>query len=152
MDCSLPGSTTMEFPRQEYWSEWSFPCPGDLYNPGNEPPSPVSPVLVGGFFTSEPPWRPVNDILLFSCSVVSYSFQPHGLQHARLPCPSPSPGACSNSYPLSWSCQSTISSSVVPFCLLSFPMSWLFASGGQSIRASASASVFPMKIQGWYYK
>ena len=99
--CQAP--LPMEFPRQEYWSEWSVPCSGDLSNPGNEPSSPVSPVLVGGLFTSEPPWRPVNDILLFSCSVVSYSFQPHGLQNTRLPCPSPSPGACSNSCLLSWS-------------------------------------------------
>ena len=156
MDCSLPGSTTMEFPRQEYWSEWSFPCPGDLYNPGNEPPSPVSPVLVGGFFTSEPPWRPVNDILLFSCSVVSYSFQPHGLQHARLPCPSPSPGACSNSCPLSWWCHATILSchpllllpSIFPSIRVSFN-GQVFASGAQTIGASASASVPPMNIQDW---
>ena len=82
----------------------------------------------------------------------------HGLQHTRLPCPSPFPGACSNSRPLSRQCHSTISSSVVPFssCLQSFPasgsflMSQLFASGGQSIGASASASVLPMNIQGWF--
>ena len=72
---------------------------------------------------------------------------PHGLQHTRLPCPSPSPGACSNSCPLSQWCPSTISSSVAPFssCLQSFlasgsfPMSWLFTSAGPSIGASASA-------------
>ena len=85
-----------------------LPCPGDLSNPGNEPSSPVSPVLVGGFFTSEPPWRPVNDILLFSCSVVSYSFQPHGLQHPRISCPSLSPGACSNH--VHWVCNAIWSS------------------------------------------
>ena len=91
----------------------------------------------------------------FSCSVMSDSLQPHGLQHARLPCPSPSPGACSNSCPLSLGCHPIILSSVVPFssCLQSFPaagsflMSWLFTSGGQSIGASASASVLPMNIQ-----
>ena len=96
--------------------------------------------------------------MLFSHSVVSDSLQPHGLQHARLPCPSPSPGVCSNSCPLSWWCYPTISSSVVPFssCLQSFlalgsfKMSWLFTSGGQSIGASASASVLPMNIQGWF--
>ena len=79
------------------------------------------------------------------------------LQHARLPCTSPSPGACSNSCPLSQWCHPTISSSVVPFssCLQSFPasgsfpMSQLFASGGQSIGASA-ASVLPMNIQAWF--
>ena len=96
-------------------------------------------------------------LLLFSCSVVSNSLQPHGLQHARLPWPSPTPGACSNSCPLNWWCHPTILSSVVPFpsCLQSFPasgslpMSWLFVLGGQSVGASASASVLPMNIQGW---
>ena len=91
----------------------------------------------------------------FSCSVMSESLQPHGLQHARLPCPSPTPGACSNSCPLSRWCHSIASSSVVPFssCLQSFPasgsfpVSRLFTSGGQSIGASASASVLPMNIQ-----
>ena len=90
--------------------------------------------------------------LLFSCSVVS------DFQHARLPCLSPSPRACSNSCPLSRWCHPTILSSVVPFssCLPSFPgsgsfpMSRFFASGGQSTRASASASVLPMNIQGWF--
>ena len=94
-------------------------------------------------------------LLLFNCSVVSHSLPPHGLQYAKLPCPSPSPGVCSNSFLLSWWYHPTISSSVVPFsCLLSsaasvpFSMSLLFVSGGQSIRASASASVLPMNIQG----
>ena len=66
--------------------------------------------------------------LLFSRSVVSNSLWPHGLQHTRLPCPSPSPGACSNSCPLSWWCHPTILSSVVPFysCLQSFPASGSF--------------------------
>ena len=96
--------------------------------------------------------------LLFSCSVMSSSLQPHGLQHTRLFYPSPSPGACWNSCPLSWWCHPTISSSVLPFpfCLQSFPasgsfpISHLFAWDGQSIRASASASVLPMNIQGWF--
>ena len=67
-------------------------------------------------------------LLSFSCSVMSDSLQPHGLQHARLPCPSPSPRACSNSCPLSWWCHLTISSSVVPFSshLQSFPASGFF--------------------------
>ena len=85
-------------------------------------------------------------------------FEPHGLQHARFPCPSPSPRACSNSYPLSWWCHPTISSSVILFCPClqpfpasrSFPISWLFASGGQSIGALASASVPPMNSQDWF--
>ena len=94
----------------------------------------------------------------FSCSVVSDSLQPHGLQHTRPPCPSPTPGVYLNSCPLSRWCHPTISSSVVPFssCLQSFqasgsfPKSWFFASGGQSIRTSALASVLPINIQGWF--
>ena len=81
-----------------------------------------------------------------------------GLQRARLLHPSLTPWVCSNSYPLSQWCYLTISSSATPFssCSLSFPasgsfpMSWLFASGGQNIGASASASVLPMNIQGWF--
>ena len=88
---------------------------------------------------------------------MSDSLWPHELQHARLPCPSPSPGACSNSCLLSQWCHSPISSSVAHFLLLpsvlsasgSFPVSQLFASGGQSIGASASAPVLPMYIQDW---
>ena len=83
---------------------------------------------------------------------------PQGLQHVRLPCHSPSPEICSNSYPLSQWCHPTILSSVVPFssCLQSFSasgtilMSWLFASGGQSTGVSASASVLLMNIQSWF--
>ena len=97
-------------------------------------------------------------LLLFSRSVMFSSLWHHGLQHARLPCPSPSPGVCSNSCPLRRWCHPTISSSVVPFssCLQSFPasgsflLSQLFASGGQSIGASVSALVLPMNIQGWF--
>ena len=89
---------------------------------------------------------------------MSNSLWPHGLQHARLPCPSPSPGACSNSFPLSRWCHPTISSSVFPFssCLQSFqasgsfPMRWLFTSGGQTIGASASATLNAMNIQSWF--
>ena len=95
--------------------------------------------------------------LLFSCSVLSNSLLPYWLQHARHPCPSPSPGACSNSCPFSRWWHPTISSSVIPFSFLqsfpasgSFPKSLLFTSDGQSIGASASASVFPMNIQGWF--
>ena len=93
-----------------------------------------------------------------SCSVVYDSLWPHGLQHTRLPCPSPTPGACSNSCPLNWWGHPTISSSVIHFssCLQFFPasesflMSQIFTSGGQSIGASASASVLPMNIQDWF--
>ena len=100
----------------------------------------------------------VISVSQFSCSVVSDSLQPHGLQHARFPCTSPTPRACSNSCPSSRWCHPTISSFVIPFssCLQSFPasgsfpMSQLFASGGQSIGASALASVLPMNIQDWF--
>ena len=100
----------------------------------------------------------VLNLLLFSCSVMSDSLQPHGLQHARLPCPSPSPGSCSSSCPSSWWCHPTILCSVVPFssCLQffsasgSFLMSQFFASCGQSIGVSAWASVLPMNIQDWF--
>ena len=92
----------------------------------------------------------------FSRSVVSDSLRPHESQHARPPCPSPAPGVYSDSCPLSWWCYPTISSSVVPFsCPQSFPaprsfqMSQLFASGGQSIGVSASASVLPVNTQDW---
>ena len=108
---------SMEFSRQEYWS---------------------------GFTSAQ-----------FSCSVASDSLWLHGLQHARLPCPSQTPRACWNSCLSSWWCHPTISSSVVPFfsCLQSFPasgsfpMSQFFASGSQTIGASASASVLLMNIQ-----
>ena len=94
----------------------------------------------------------------FSHSVVSDSLWPHGLQHARLPCLSPTPGVYSNSCPLSQWCHPTISSSVVPFSSCpqsfpasgSFPTSQFFASGGQSIGVSASASVLPMNTQDWF--
>ena len=93
----------------------------------------------------------------FSHSVVSDSLQRHESQHARPPCPSPTPGVYSNSCPMSRWCHPTISASIVPFysCPQSFPvsgyfpMSQLFASGGQNIGVSASASVLPMNIEDW---
>ena len=113
----------------------------------------------------EPPLSEIRRILkgiwfmlLFSYSVLSSSLQPRWLQHTRLPSPSLSPGVCSNSCPLNMWCHPTIALLVVPFSSSlqsfpdsgSFPMSGLFASGGQSIGASASASVLPMNIQGWF--
>ena len=104
-------------------------------------------------------YKGINSYVHFSCCWVTHvtpdSLQPHGLQHIRLPCPSPSPRVCSNSCPLSWWRHPTISSSVIPFSSYpqsfpasgSFPQSWLFSSGGQSIGVSVSASVLP--IQGW---
>ena len=96
--------------------------------------------------------------LFFSCSVMSSSLRPRGLQHATLPCPSPSLGACSNSCLSRRWCPPTISSSVVPFssCLQSFPasgsfpVSQFFASGGQSIGVPALASILWMNIQDWF--
>ena len=94
----------------------------------------------------------------FSCSVMSDFLRPHGLQHMRPPCPSPTPGVYSNSCSLSQWCHPTISSSVVLFssCLQSFPasgsfpMSQFFTSVGQSIEVSGSTSVLPMNIQNWF--
>ena len=97
-------------------------------------------------------------VCILSCSVMSDSLWPRELQHIRLPCPWPTPGACSNSCPSSRWCHPAISSSVIPFSsrLQSFPasgsfsVSQFFTSGGQSIAVSASASVFPMNIQDWF--
>ena len=107
--------------------------------------------LVGSGFPSQDPIS-----VQFRCSVVSNSLWPHGLQFTRLPCPSPSPGAYSNSCPSSWWCHPTISFSVISSssCLQSFPasgsfpMSQFFASGSQSIRASSS--VLPMNNRDWF--
>ena len=108
-------------------------------------------------------YNDLRAIKLYDCCSVAVqlclnSLQPRGLHQARLPCPALSPRVCSNSCPLSRWCHPTISSSVVPFssCLQSspasesFPMSQLFTSDGQSIRASTSASVLPVSIQGWF--
>jgi len=119
-------------------------------------------------FTERQRWQMVPQLIMvqltifqlpvqFSCLVVSDSLWPHGLQHARPPCPSPTPWVYSNSCPLSWWCHRTFSSSVVPFssCLQSFPasgsfkMSQLFASGGQNTGVSASTSIHPMNTQDW---
>ena len=102
-------------------------------------------------------WKRFSSVK-FSHWVVSNSLWPHGLQHARLLCPSPTPGACSNSCPSSQWCHPTISSSVVSFSSSlqscpasgSSPMSQFFTSGGQSIGTSASASVLPMNSQEWF--
>ena len=94
---------------------------------------------------------------MFNCKVMFDALWPHRLQHARLPCPSLSSKVCSNSCPLSWWCHPTISSSVTLFSVCpqsfsasgSFPMSWPFTSGGQSIGTWTSASVFLMNIEDW---
>ena len=126
--------------------------------------------IAGGFFTSwatrealgvhskkSLKWKFRFSSVQFSCSVVSDSLRPHELQHARPPCPSPTPGVYPNSCPSSWWCHPAISSSVVPFSSCpqflpaseSFPISQLFAWGGQSIGVSALASFLPKKSQDW---
>ena len=106
----------------------------------------------------KPAWLRSREHFQFSWvqSLSHVWLQSHGLQHTRLPCPSPTPRVYSNSSSSSWWCHPTISSSVVPFsCLQSFPSSQsfqmiqFFASGGQSIGVSASTSVLPMNIQDW---
>ena len=105
-----------------------------------------------------PPHKDEMRVLSSRCSVVSNSLESHGLQHTRLPCPTLSARVCSDSGPPSRWCHPTVLSSVAPFSSCpqsfptsgSFPMSRLFASGGQSSGDSASASVPPMNIQGWF--
>ena len=157
----------MGFCKQVYWSGLPAPSPGDFPDPRIEP---LSPVLAGRFFTTKPPGKPIwlwvvvviqspygYGCSLFSLPVMSNSSWPHGLQHTRLSCPSPSLGVCSNSCPWSQWCHPTISSSVIPFSSCpqslpasqSFPMSQLFAWGGQSTGVSALASFLPKNSQGW---
>ena len=103
-------------------------------------------------------YHKINTVFSSVAKLCPNSLQPHGLQHTRLPCPPLSPGVCSSSCLLSWWCYLTISSSAVylSFCLQSFQesgsflKSWFFASGGQDIGTSASASVLPMNIQSWF--
>ena len=130
---------------------------GSLPNPGIEPRSPI---LQADSYYPNHQRSPILSVqsVQFSRSVVSDSSWPHGLQHARPPCPSPTPGVYSDSCTLSQWWHPTISSSVFPYssCLQSFPasgsfqMSQLFTSNGQSIGVSASATVLPMKIQDWF--
>ena len=142
-------SLGQEVPWREAWRPTSVFLPGESY--GEELGRLQSVV-------SERVGNDWSDLVQLSCSVVSDSLQTHGLQHARIPCPSPSPGAFSNSYPLSQWCHPTILSSVIPFssCFLSFPASgslpmiWLFASGGQITGASASTSILLKNTQDWF--
>ena len=128
------------FSRLEYWNGLLCPPPRDLPDPGIESTSLMSPALADGFFTTSITWEAKINFQS-NHSVMSDSLQPHGLQHTRLPCPSPTRGACSNSCPSSWWCHPTISSFVVPFssCLQSllalepFPVSQFFSSGGKGL-------------------
>ena len=154
---------TMGFSRQEHWSRLPLPTPGDLPNPEVEPNS------TGRFFTTEVPGKPLlgistgSNFIPFSSvssvhSFLSNSLWPHGLWHARPPCPSPTARVYPNPCPLSWWCHPAMSSSVVPFSSRlqyfptsgSFQVSQLFASGGQIIGVSASTSVLPMNRQDWF--
>ena len=147
---------SMGFSRQEYWSGLPCPPPGDLPDPGIEPVSLRSSELAGGLFTTNAIWEKQVSVQ-FSRSVTSDSLRPHELQHTRPPCPSPTPGDHSNSRPSSQWCHPAISSSVIPFSSCpqslpaseSFPMTQLFAWGGQSTGASALASFPPKNTQGW---
>ena len=147
--CMAPLS--MGFFRQKYRNVLPFPSPGDLPDPGIKP---WSPTLQVDSLLSEPLQF---SLVQFSCSVVSDSLRPHELQHARPPCPSPTPGVHPNPRPSSRWCHPAISSSVVPFSSCpqslpaseSFPMSHLFAWGGQSTGVSALVSFLPKNTQHW---
>ena len=161
---------SMGFSRQEYWSGFACPPPGDLLSPRIEPASLKSPALSDGFFTTCATVEGTLSLCMGVCmyvmcqfssvqslSCVQFFLWPHEPQHTRPPCPSPTPGVHPNPCPLSRWCHPTTSSSVVPFSSCpqsfpasgSFPMSQLFASGGQNIGVSASASVLPMNTQDW---
>ena len=143
----------MGFPSQEHWSGLSFPSSRDLPDPGFEP---MSPALAGGFFTTEWPGKPYDNM-----SSVQFNSATQSCPTFCNPidCSTPGlPGVYSNSCPLSQWCHPTISSSVVPLSYHlqsftasgSFQMSHFFESGGQIIGVSASASVLPMNIQSWF--
>ena len=156
VNCSPTGFSVHGFPGKNMRGEGAVPFsfPEDVPGPGTEP---VCPALAGGFFTTEPPGKPVLLVVQFSCSVVSNSLRPHESQRTRPPRPSPTPGVHSISCPSSRWCHPAISSSVVPFssCPQSLPasesflVSQLFAWGGQSIGVWALASVLPKNTQDW---
>ena len=150
---------SMGFSRQEYWSGLPCPSPGNLPNPESNPGLLHCKELQGSpcgtiWYTKFQSW--LFSSVQFSCPVMSDSLQPHGLQHARPPSPSPTPRVYPNSCPSSWWRHPIILSSDVSFssCLQSFPVSGsspesqFFTSGGQSIEASAS--VLLMNIQDWF--
>ena len=158
MDCSPPGSSVPGI-FQARILEWiAMPFSVDLPNQGIKPTSLMSPALTGGFFTTSTTRKAQESVQFSSVAQSCQTLRPNRLQYTRLPCPSPTPRACSDSCPLSPWCLPTMSSSVVPFSSCpqsfpasrSFPMSRFSSSGGQSIGASASASVLPMNIQDWF--
>ena len=160
MDCSPPGSSVHGV-FQARILEWVAISSSRRSSPLRDQTciSSVS-FTAGRFFTAEPLGKFVYIhiyMVQFSHSVVSNPLQPHESQHSRLPCPSPTPGVYPNPCPSTRWCRPAISSSVVPFSSCpqsfpasrSFPMSQLFAWGGQSTGVSASASVLPMNTQDW---
>ena len=166
VDCQAPLS--MDFSRQEYWSELLCLSPKDLPESGIKPMFPAvlqANSLLRATRKAPIPWQMPNKhefpftccSVQFSHSVVSNSLQPHELQHARPPCQSPTPRIHSNSHPSSQWCPSSHLILGHPLLLLPpippsirvFPMSQLFAWGGQSTGVSALASFLPKKSQGW---
>ena len=153
-DCSWPRCPVHEFSRQEYWRGCS--AQGILLT---QPESPMYPHWQVGSLPLMQPGKPLShnqfSSVQFSHSVVSDSLRPHESQHARPPCPSPTPRVPPNSCALSRRCHPAISSWVIPFSSCpqslpaseSFPMNQLFALGGQSTGVSASASFLPKKSQ-----
>ena len=157
MDCSPPGFSVHRI-LLACILEWC-PPPGDLSDLDIETAS-LSLSFQhwqAGSLPRAPPGKSCFSSVPFSCSVVSDSLRLHESQHARPPCPAPTPRVHSDSHPSSQWCHPAISSSIVPFSSCpkslpaseSFPMSQLFAWGGQSTGVSALASFLPMKSQGW---
>ena len=168
MDCSLPGSSAhgifqarvLEWVAISFSNAWkwkvkvkSLSCVRLLATTWTA--AHQGPPSMG--FSRHEYWRGVSLPSPFRGSAMSNSLQSHGLQYRRLPCPSPTPEACSNSCSSSRWCNPTISTFVIPFSCLqsfpasgSFPMSQPFASGGQSIGVSASASVVPKNVEDWF--
>ena len=152
---SLPVSFVNGILQVKYWSR--IPCPslGDFLTQVSNLCL-MAPAFAGRFFTTSTTWLKLSS-LQFSHSVMSDSLWPHESQHARPPCPSPTPRVHSNSCPSGRWCHPAISSSVVPFSSCpqffpaseSFPMSQLFTWGGQSTGVSALASVLPKNTQDW---
>ena len=148
MDCSLLGSSVHGILQARILELLPFPSPGDLPEPGTEPRSPT--LQVDSLLSKSP-----GSSVQFSRSVMSDSLRSHESQHARPPCPSPTPGVHSDSRPSSQWCHPAISSSFVPFSSCpqslpaseSFPMSQLFSWCGQSTGVSALASFLPKNTQ-----
>ena len=146
---------SMRFLLQEYWSGLSFPSPrGSSWLRGRTQVSCIGRWILYHWATRET--LTMVSKFKFSHSVMSDSLRPHESQHARPPCPSPTPEVYPNPYPSCRWCHPAISPSVVPFscpqsfpALGSFPMSHLFACGGQSIGVSVSTLVLPMNTQDW---